>query len=196
MIGDEKYKYINEEAPSVKINYSFSEFQGIGFIHQWRESRLMSLTQRSEEIIVTDFIERRESNQKGSSFRDTVELFTEWIGKIEIEDYSFSDELYLLIKRFEVTKKIFSSYSLEMRPRLQEEYSDITCYCLAGIICGKYFRNRRHYQALNAHLKINDIVLGHLGSMHNNDKVLMNYSLSLELSNIDSVLMEKKLVSE
>ena len=79
-----------------------------------------------------------------------------------------------MIKRFEVTKKIYESYDDNFRPHDKAKYQNPNLYVLFAEILILAYRKYSKLQYLNALLKVNDINVGLIESLHenleNNDK--------------------------
>ncbi len=70
MTGESKtYKYISPTAPSEKINYSYSTYEGEHFLNLWKENRKATLDKCLDFLA----IELVNSDSK------TEQLFNEWI---------------------------------------------------------------------------------------------------------------------
>jgi len=100
-----EYKYINDQAPSVKIKYSYSLYQGEYFMDLWYKHRL-SIIQECPEFSKIDLIKNDSKVEQ---------LFNKWIYSSDFDNEEIVQRLNLLIKRFEVTKKIYSHYDENFR---------------------------------------------------------------------------------
>lgn len=191
MIGG-KYKYINANAPDSKINYSYSKYLGKEFLRQWKCSREKEI----KEFKLNDFIEYCKISKTivvdGYVLAHT--LFLKWI--VSYDKSRDESDLALLIKRFEVTKKIYFEYDKKMRPKDKDNFLEFENYCLFGIVLGEIFKKNKKYQFLNAHIKINDIILGWKNDIDEKHLLLKSYSLNLECTNVVNILNEKNIIYE
>ncbi len=194
MTGD-KYKYVNNNAPSEKINYSYSKYLGLEFIEQWKSSRKENLI-GLELIDLRDFVSNNEIDDVVSEYTLAHIMFLEWIDSIDINRFDMIRNVNLLVKRFEVTKRIYIEYNKEMRPNNKENYFNIQNYCLFGIALGKLFSKTKNYQFLNAHLKINDILLGWKNNIKEKELSLRSFSFDLEYNNVIQILIQKNIYEE
>ena len=138
MIGDYKYKYIDRNAPSVKINYSYSKYLGLEFIQHWKISRQVIL-HRFDKQIFKKIIEEETSHEKITGYTFSRKLFSNWLDIIDRNSKEILTDINLLVKRFEVTKKIYSEYNDLMRPQCKDNYLEVENYSLFGRILGERF---------------------------------------------------------
>jgi hypothetical protein len=196
MTGENKYKYIDSDAPNVKINYSYSKYLGLEFIEYWKSSRLENLKDFKKESLRNILIQNI-SAVEIQGYTVSKKIFSNWYDAIELNNFEISEDINLLVKRFEVTKKIYNEYNNLMRPKNKENYLNIENYSLFGIILGLLFSKTKKYQYLNAHVKLNDILLGwNLSDMPENNLLLRAYSLDLEYKNVINTLNKKNIAHD
>ena len=196
MIGENNYKYIDSNAPNIKINYSYSKYLGLQFIDYWKISRKENLKEFNKENLDV-LIKKEDSKVLLDCFTSSKELFSKWLNKIDLLSLDFIKDVNLLVKRFEVTRKIYNEYNDLMRPNNKKDYLHIDNYCLFGIVLGLLFSYTKKYQYLNAHIKLNDILLGWKTINLNEDSLMMrSYSLELEYKNVIGILSEKNISND
>lgn len=193
MIGDSlQYKYINDEAPAIKINYSYSKYWGKDFIKSWRNTRATVLSDCDDTELFT-LISQKQSNLWENEYVLSEKLLMHWLAVYENQVTKIDDAIFLLIKRFEVTRKIYFDYNIEMRPSNRNIYEDFKIYGLFGVLLGKLFLQTRKYPFLNALIKTNDIIVGRFLQMDKEIKPLMVLSIQQEVTIIEE-LLEKKMI--
>ena len=138
-------KYNNANSPDEKINYSYSIYKGEEFLEDFFAARKVILV---AECVAPEI--------QGDS--NTHSLFKEWKEKIIIDDLSFFDRLNLLLKRFEVTKKIYNDYDFNFRRLESSSFQDLTLYVYFSYLLVLSYRKTNKLQYLNTLLKVNDIV--------------------------------------
>lgn len=151
MIGDNKenYKYISENIFDDKINYSYSKFGGIEFIKSWDDNR--------KECLKILFDKKDIFSGKIDNCNTNIE-FIKWLTYPEIL-FSERKKVHLLIKRFEVTKKIYETYDENYRSlNNQVKYNNLNLYINFGLIIVRFYNKFRHLQYVNTLLKIVDII--------------------------------------
>ncbi len=178
MTGESKtYKYTSLTSPLEKINYSYSIYEGEHFLNLWKENR------RSIIIKCPEFSEIRLKN----SDSDTELLFNQWIKKNDFANQEISQNLNTLIKRFEVTKKIYISYDTNFRSLDKSKFIDLRLYLLFSYILIQAFGTRNKAQYLNSLLKVNDILSGLFNSLNEENQALLGYCLSNEIEFIQQL---------
>jgi hypothetical protein len=152
MTGDNSlYKYFSKEVPKEKINYSYSRFGGEKFLDDYIKSR---------KDVIEGSMKSIKSVKPSTNKTETEILFCEWINLITKGEGLNEKSLLLLIKRFEVTKKIFESYDVNFRPDNKDKYENPNLYMLFAEILILAYRKYGKFQYLNALLKVNDINIG------------------------------------
>ena len=184
MTGDSmKYKYINTKSPEEKIDYSYSQFGGEDFLLAYRESReeFISQINMDGKLLLSP-----------AGFGETENLFTNWISKLrdnrEIELKQFN----LLLKRFEVTKKIYENYDENFRPINKSEYKKYKLYVLYAYVLSLSFKRYNKLQYLNALLKANDINISIRTYLDQDIKKLLAICLTAELDFINNLEIQLK----
>ena len=145
MIGDRlEYKYISEAVPKEKINYSYSQYFGKPFIDSWQESRQQCLLIEGSESI-------------SDTNAPTSILLKSWTDELHNKNEFDSSGLNLLVKRFEVTKRIYNEYDTNFRPIGSKDYLVVSNYLRFAetLIAAYKVSGKKPY--LNALLKVNDI---------------------------------------
>lgn len=164
------YKYINKQAPKEKINYSYSIFGGEDFLLAWEESRnqLNLLNHFSSDIL------NPESNSS------TEKLFISWIEKFELDRFNNFDELNLLLKRFEVTKRIYSRYDKNFRRIDKNDFEELKLYILFAYILTLAYAKSKKLPYLNSLLKVNDINISNVSNFSSDIIELLGYCVQKE----------------
>ena len=191
MTGDNiTYKYISETAPKDKIDYSYSIYFGLDFIKSWLNTRNNFSKNKKEDLKFECFSELNKIDWN-SNYISSKKIFNYWLVCVE-EGKKIDPLIYLLVKRFEVTRKIYNEYSELMRPEDKTNFEDFESYALFGILLGKLFKKTKFYPFLNALLKLNDILLGIVPNAKEN-KDLVTISINLEKNIIIGILKEKNI---
>jgi hypothetical protein len=155
MIGDNKenYTYVNKNIFDNKINYSYSKFGGIEFIKSWGSNR--------KECLEILFDSSDAFFEKADNCNTNIE-FQKWLNYPEVL-LSELDKVHLLIKRFEVTKKIYETYDENYRClNKQVKYNNLSLYINFGLIMVKLYYKFQHLQYANTLLKLVDIICSEL----------------------------------
>ena len=181
--GSMKYKYINTNSPEEKINYSYAQFGREIFLLAYRKSRKEIISQSD---IDADFY----LSQVGSG--DTENLLTNWISKLKDNREIELEQLNLLLKRFEVTKKIYENYDKNFRPINKSEYKMYRLYVLYAYVLSLSYKKYNKLQYLNALLKANDINISILDYLDKETKKILAINLKTELDFIKNLEVKLK----
>lgn len=178
-----KYKYISENAPEEKIDYSYSKFYGEKFLEAWMDSRKICYPGDQ----TTDIPEITNTNCS-----NTENLLVEWIKSFQIRGQINYDQLNLLLKRFEVTKKIFESYNEQFRSIDRSKYKQYRLYILFGVLLAAAYEKTNKLQYLNSLLKVNDISLSIVNLLNDQERKLLNHCVCKERDYIISLKEQLK----
>jgi len=141
------YKYSDEGILENRNNYFYSKYEGRSFIKGWSRSRLTNQYSKTAYV-------KSEYNLpyfEGNSLLDR--LYN------EVNSKKYSDELKLLLKRFEVGKRIYAEYHDDLRPVNSNNYKDIFLYLKFAEILNIAYEESSELYYLNALLKVMDIVV-------------------------------------
>lgn len=183
MIGDNRmgYRYISKDIFNNKINYSYSKFGGIEFVKSWEKKRKECLDIISDGSNICDeIIDDSKTNIE----------FQKWLSSSNTL-FSERDKVHLLIKRFEVTKRIYEIYDGEYR-RLNKdvEYNNLNLYINFGFVLVKLYDKYKHLQYVNSLLKLLDIICSVLFEINSKEEI-SRYRAAIRL-----IGEEKKIITE
>lgn len=188
--GDIMYGYLSSDVPRRKINYSYSKFYGQVFLDAWRDIREEFIS----NSLVPDLkdITREPTTLNWSENYVTTETFMDhWLYSLVYSPEYLDPKLLLLIKRFEVTRKIYTTYKMDMRPINRTEYDQAILYAKFGVVLSQVFLNTRRFPALNALIKVNDILLSNGELDKSEADAYMLLSISSELKIINQLVQTK-----
>lgn len=162
------YNYIDSNTPEEKINYSYSKYGGEQFLLSYFDSRHKVLPANFKvEVLVLNL----------NSTVQTEVLFNSWIKILQNQEEFNKVALNLLVKRFEVTKKLFEKYDADFRTLNKLAYSNIRLYVLFSFVLSLAFKKYKSLQYLNALLKVNDIIISNVTKLDDATKQIMYVSL-------------------
>lgn len=145
-----QYQYSYQNILDNPSNYSYSPFEGIFFIRKWIQQRDLSKNQfykKYEPIIQTNL------SSTDILLKDILEkLKRKKISKNTI------DNIYNLIKSFEVRKRLYDEYDDNWRPINPNSYFSIERYLLFAEVLDMAWKKKLGIQTLNTLLKCLDIL--------------------------------------
>lgn len=148
------YPYGEGDLLSQPHTYFYSAFGGRAFLDAWRAQRL---------ALAAWFDASATSPQPGSV--DTDEACRLFAATATDFDRGQRDDalpvVARLVQRFEVSKRVYGSYDLAMRPVDREDYRVLPRYVVFGELLERAYRASRYLPCLNALLKLNDILAAH-----------------------------------
>lgn len=166
-------EYIYSKGDLIKNpnTYFYADFKGIDFLHAWLQSReqVLSSIDVQEKLSHDDFFEITDAKNfrtlthkyNETNLIYTKDLLLSILSELEKSSFDMSDNelaywLDLLVKKFEVTKKIHESYGDSFKAVDKSKNRDFYLYILlSGVFCSAYIKTR-HLKFLNVLLKVND----------------------------------------
>jgi len=162
--------------------YKMTTFEGSKFLSEYVKSRNEIISMTSSEKTITQFNELQNFFTTEFRFTDKKKIFNDEIITNELFIFllnytikstptgEIKEIIDLFIKKFEITKKIFTTYNLGMK-KTSEKYDDIKNYLIFSIICLKIYHDTKNLKYLNTCLKLNDILTSNI-------RINKNYNLS------------------
>jgi hypothetical protein len=143
----ELYPYSEGNLLEQRHTYFYTAFLGKAFLDSWEGSRLQAM----KELQIT----------AASPQSPTLESATERRFASLRESPGSEPLVALLIRRFELTKRVFGAYDEQVRPRDPADFRRLGDYVAFAELLESAYRRERQLPALNALLKCLDIVVAH-----------------------------------
>lgn len=182
------YEYRDSNAPDKKINYSYSKFHGKKFFEAWSGSRSWFILDSESASLEDHTFLNFQADWSKEEYINTQEILDFWIIQLLKNPKWKNDKVFLLIKRFEVTKKIYSNYNESMRPSDKTSYHEVLNYAKFAIILSKLYNNSNSFPALNALIKVNDIILGNKEFCKQQDNFFLQHAIKEEFKIINKLI--------
>jgi methionyl-tRNA formyltransferase len=187
--GELDYPYVVEGVPEKRIPYSYSRFGGLNFLNAWQNKRGSCITFNapSKPYSIAEFLKLVQNSPANINL--TSDLFDNWIrelsnGRIEEE------RLNLLLKRFEVTKRIYAEYDENFRPLNKLDYHQNLNYLKFAVVLILAYRNLGKLQYLNALLKLCDILCCVHQNLNDDEKRICDWVLLSESDIVNKLQKE------
>lgn len=176
------YKYTDQDLLNNSQKYQMSEFNGIKFLTEYQNVRkeILEIVRKKHNLLsIEKAIKVSKNNTNKIETEDFLKNCIITMPNLELEN-----KINKLIKKFEITKKIFTKYDNELNKN-SERYNNISNYILLSIICLKLYKKNKNLKFLNTTLKLNDIVISQFNKISKiSDFSLIDYCLSEELDEI------------
>ncbi len=174
-----KYSYFNPDTPRKKINYSYSKYGGEAFLESYRRSR---------KNVIRQYIDVNNIELDNESNIPTESIFNAWISILLKSGDLDLGQLNLLLKRFEVTKKIYMEYDHNFRPYDKTGYLNYRLYVLFGLVLTLSYKKYNNLQYLNALLKVNDMTISFGNLLDGSTKLPFQYCLQEEIIYVNGLI--------
>ena len=159
----DNYSYTKNNLLNIPQKYQYSKFEGEKFFDKFKIDRQNSLnlfTKRLEKLKI-DYVYLENS---GFIKEDSLVL-KEFLIHLYNSDKNVLKEylqtIELLIKRFEVSKKLYLTYDTQEVRKSSEEYNELLNYPLFSLVLQKYYYQddtQKKFVYLNVILKLNDLI--------------------------------------
>ena len=196
-----EYTYSNKNLFEFPQKYQMSPYHGVQFLKAYESSRKKIL----EKLKLSDAKNYRfhnilaekysgiSSNIRFDEKINTFEFFNYLLKRIsdKVIDQKSKEKLDQLVKTFEVKKKIFSKYGVDMKEN-SSDYASINLYLLFSLICLKFYELNKNLKYLNTSLKLNDIICSQVGTYDfKNDLELFALVIHEEMSHVINLCKQK-----
>ena len=192
------YSYINSNLLNKPEHYHYSEFKGLNFINDYINQRLNKIeylkndySQINELKLVKEWID---SNIKIDFKSEDIPFNSLFFFKKIIMSGGDSDKYLInkIIQKFEITKKIYSEYSIDTH-KGSGDYKKIELYILFGICLVLIYEKSKNLKYLNSLLKVSDIICSQNFDQIIHLKKLINIDLKNEHFFIQELIYESKI---
>lgn len=200
------YKYDNRDLLKTPEFYQMTAFEGSKFLSDYVNSRNEIISMTSSEKIITQFSELENFFTTKIEITNKKDLF---VGDIVTNDIfiflmnstmkstltsEIKEIIDLFLKKFEITKKFFTTYNLELK-KTSESYNNIENYIIFSIICLKIYSDTKNLKYLNTCLKLNDIIASNIRfSKSHNFSNLINFIIKNEIEIIKKLSKENDVI--
>lgn len=161
-----KYQYLKGDVLNDRISYFYSKYDGYKFLEAWEHSRNSCLGILPK---VDSFRIQRLTRQNHHNLSESESLLDNWISDMRNNTFNYV-RFDLLLKRFEVTKRLFNKYDKNFRPIDKQDFFNKTLYIMFGYLLVLAFEKTNKLQYLNSLLKLNDILCSLINSLPDNTR--------------------------
>lgn len=198
------YPYTETNLLENPQKYQMSPYLGKNFLiifFKSRENQLKVLEKTGKNFLELDEIIKQLSiNYSKNTLDDFLQtnIETEEILSLLLIKFSNAIDngitkiLNEFIKKFEVKKRLYSSYDRNFKES-SSLYSNLRNYILLSTLCMLAYKKNNNLKYLNTSLKLNDTICSQINKLKTNlEKSLFYHILKIELHNIDSLCNTKK----
>jgi adenylylsulfate kinase-like enzyme len=164
---DNSYIYTEKNLLNFPNTYQYSKYQGKDFFELYKRNRkkkLDFLKIRLDKLNSKrnySFELKNNDNYKNDKELNLKEYLIYLYNLNNNELKNQKKTIEILIKRFEVSKKLFTIYDLKNIKKLSSKFDELIIYPLFSLVLQKYYSRANNQQKLlflNTILKINDII--------------------------------------
>jgi len=160
---ENKYTYTQRNLLKFPHKYQYSKFEGNLFFDKIKEDRLSSISffeNRLHKVGINNNILTHQEYKFNTNLilKDFLIYLSNSTNEILIKEKIV---IHLLIKRFEVGKKLYLTYDLKEIRKSSLEFEELLNYPLFSLVLYKYYsitKTEERFVYLNAILKVNDII--------------------------------------
>lgn len=181
MSNKNTYCYSQGELLDRPNDYSFSKFHGKIFLLDWEERRRKCIATDIEDGIHPD--SEAHPSQTKIYLDNYIDKISEG-GILEIE----SEEFDLLVKNFEVKKKIYQRYGPGFNSKNREDFRDLGLYLLFCDALSLTYEKFNELNILNALLKCIDILCAYIDLLSAPQRDLLNNIIRIEAKFVRSLM--------
>tara|TARA_B100000029_G_scaffold405182_1_gene405458 strand:+ start:2258 stop:2842 length:585 start_codon:yes stop_codon:yes gene_type:complete len=189
-----EYIYSKENLLVKPQKYKFTKFEGIEFLYAYIESRKKQILRLNIKIPDQNEIENILHNENKRKISNTEKKLTniclELINEKAILELDRSINFYL--KKFEVTKKIFSNYDTKKE---FQEYKILQNYILLSLILIIKYKKIHDLRFINTILKLNDTICSSWEIKNDTDyDKLFSFCLESEMAIVKEIMSNARVI--
>lgn len=154
----QEYPYSEGDLLEKRNTYQYSRYLGMEFLGTWRDSRMAAREELGSAVPAPSYQRFAEARQYPVASRVLLE---DLAARLACGNSTSEDDRLLreLVKRFEVTKRVFESYNEQLRAVDRERYYDPLPYMLFAEVMDLAYEAGRALPFLNALLKVIDTLV-------------------------------------
>ncbi|MDE0973580.1 MAG: hypothetical protein OSA11_00640 [Candidatus Nanopelagicales bacterium] len=172
------YEYASGDLLNSPNTYFYSSTAGTDFLDAY-------LLSRGSVINELDLVSR--ASQRLTQFHNQF-LKECRVSTVSGEYEARNDNFETLLKRFAVTKKIWSEYGPQVRPTQTATFDLLKHYVEFGFVVLEWFEATKDLRYVNALLQVNDILQAHRRDLTQEEFAWTVFLLQVEVSEIMSIL--------
>lgn len=134
-----------------KNTYFYTAYSGKPFLDAWKSDRSKAIAGIEPDLVIPSSEPVSENDFSGYGVLERILK--------QVESSEESRMLLLLLKRFEVTKRIYLHYKPDLRPFDSNEFRDLSLYLRWAEILGLAYEKFGHLFYLNAFIKVLDTLI-------------------------------------
>ena len=151
MSRSSQYPYSEGDKLECKNTYFYTSYFGKPFLDAWKSDRNKAIAGMEPVLVIPSPEPVPENDFSGHGVLERI------LKKIENPEESAM--LLLLIKRFEVTKRVYLHYDSDLRPIDSSEFRELSLYLRFAEILGLAYEKFGHLFYLNAFIKVLDTLI-------------------------------------
>lgn len=154
-----EYPYARGDLMGTPNTYFYTAFEGHAFLRAWwsvREAALEALPDPASQAPVHNPDAGGAGKLLESAYLEACELAS---------DAQLPFHVEMLLKKFEVSKRIYDAYDSDLRPMDRWAFRTPGNYLRLGEVFDEAFENSNDLRALNALLKCLDTLIAHLSEV-------------------------------
>ena len=200
-----EYQYTKNNLLKFPEKYQMSTFENLDFLVSYKKSRqsILEIIRNNDEILDFKDVLNKTSILKNNNFKNIQKSFIETdkllqFLYVDILNNQNNDNISLdiLIKKFEIKKKIFESYDLEFKENTKK-FINLKNYVLLSLICLLKFEKTNNLKFLNVSLKLNDTICSQVKTLVILEDILIfNFVIKKELQIIFDLCDKKGIINE
>ena len=169
------YSFTESNKLKEKLRYEYFKYKGIDFIKSYFNNRInaklkLLKTSKNKILDISQILTEPTMEKISLDLLNTNIFLKNSLFNQMRQPHNFNIKLFnIILRKFEVTKRIYESYKLPLLIKCGDNYSNVSNYCYFSINCFQYYKYSKNLKYLNSGIKSNDIlvsILDEIGTKH------------------------------
>jgi methionyl-tRNA formyltransferase len=173
------YKYSRGNLIDERNTYFYTPYLGLPFIDAWRKDRKKTIKNLAPLCEPPIPMEVLDDDSSGFALLERVYA--------DIVSSNFENKLSLLIQRFEVGKRIYKNYDMDLRPLDRSQCHDLSLYLRFAEILDEAYACSEKLKYLNPFLKVLDTLIAFQADLVGNQEGRLSRLIERELQYIKTL---------
>lgn len=181
-----QYSYAEGDLLEKPNTYQYSQYGGREFVLAWQSHRESVQAELGEPIspVEADLTDSRLQELPCELHSLLEDIMADISNGNNMEQLVLKDVLNALVRKFEVTKRLYASYDKDLKAVNKYDYRNLELYLRFAEIVDRAYSNSNNLTFLNVMLKLTDTLIAFRNELKEGQKARLAWLINRERSHI------------